>query len=283
MKNRLLWILLAVAATVNAAVPAPSAPPVLAPLQQQAHAATLAAQILTHHHYKALPLDDAMSEKIFDRYLKALDPEKLFFIQADIDQFATARTLLDDAINHEDLKIPFAIFNVFQRRVVERLSYASEVLKQDQDFNRVETYQYERDKEPWVKSEDDMRDLWRKRVKNDWLRLKLAGQEDKAIRDTLAKRYGNSLARAYKSKSDDVFQLFMDAYAMSIEPHTDYFGPRASAEFDIAMRLSLVGIGAVLQERDEYTTIRELGVRWPGRTVGQAHYWRSHRGCRTRQ
>lgn len=258
MKNRLLWILLAVAATVNAAAPAPSAPPVLAPLQQQAHAATLAAQILTHHHYKAVPLDDAMSEKIFDRYLKALDPEKLFFIQADIDQFATARTQLDDAINREDLQIPFAIFNVFQRRVVERLSYASEVLKQDQDFNRVETYQYERDKEPWVKSDDDMRDLWRKRVKNDWLRLKLAGKEDKAIRDTLAKRYGNSLARAYKSKSDDVFQLFMNAYAMSVEPHTDYFGPRASAEFDIAMRLSLVGIGAVLQERDEYTTIREL-------------------------
>ncbi|HCE09472.1 MAG TPA: tail-specific protease [Oxalobacteraceae bacterium] len=271
MKNRLLWILLAIATASHAAVPAPSAPPILAPLQQQAQAAALAAQVLTRHHYKAVPLDDAMSEKIFDRYLKTLDPEKLFFIQADIDKFAAARTQLDDAIYHEDLHIPFAIFNLFQRRVVERLAYAREILKQDHNFSRVETYQYERSKEPWPKSEDEARDLWRKRVKNDWLRLKLAGKDDKAIRETLAKRYGNSLARAYKSKSDDVFQVFMDAYAMSIEPHTDYLGPRASAEFDIAMRLSLVGIGAVLQERDEYTTIRELVPGGPAAQSAKLH------------
>ena len=271
MKNRLLWILLAIATASHAAVPAPSAPPILAPLQQQAQAAALAAQVLTRHHYKAMPLDDAMSEKIFDRYLKTLDPEKLFFIQADIDKFAAARTQLDDAIYHEDLHIPFAIFNLFQRRVVERLAYAREILKQDHNFSRVETYQYERSKEPWPKSEDEARDLWRKRVKNDWLRLKLAGKDDKAIRETLAKRYGNSLARAYKSKSDDVFQVFMDAYAMSIEPHTDYLGPRASAEFDIAMRLSLVGIGAVLQERDEYTTIRELVPGGPAAQSAKLH------------
>jgi len=271
MKNRLLWILLAIATASHAAVPAPSAPPILAPLQQQAQAAALAAQVLTRHHYKAMPLDDAMSEKIFDRYLKTLDPEKLFFIQADIDKFAAARTQLDDAIYHEDLHIPFAIFNLFQRRVVERLAYAREILKQDHNFSRVETYQYERSKEPWPKSEDEARDLWRKRVKNDWLRLKLAGKDDKMIRATLAKRYGNSLARAYKSKSDDVFQVFMDAYAMSIEPHTDYLGPRASAEFDIAMRLSLVGIGAVLQERDEYTTIRELVPGGPAAQSAKLH------------
>jgi len=271
MKNRLLWILLAIATASHAAVPAPSAPPILAPLQQQGQAAALAAQVLTRHHYKAVPLDDAMSEKIFDRYVKTLDPEKLFFIQADIDKFAAARTELDDAIYHEDLHIPFAIFNLFQRRVVERLAYAREILKQDHNFSRVETYEYERSKEPWPKSEDEARDLWRKRVKNDWLRLKLAGKDDKMIRATLAKRYGNSLARAYKSKSDDVFQVFMDAYAMSIEPHTDYLGPRASAEFDIAMRLSLVGIGAVLQERDEYTTIRELVPGGPAAQSAKLH------------
>lgn len=258
MKKRLLWILMAFVAAAQAAALEPAAPPILAPLQQQAQAADLAAQILTRHHYRAMPLDDAMSEKIFDRYLKALDPEKLFFIQADIDQFSIARTKLDDAINHEDLRIPFAIFNLYQKRVVERLAYAREILKQDRDFNQDESYQYEREKEPWAKSEGDMRELWRKRVKNDWLRLKLAGKKDKIIRETLDKRYGNSLSRANRSKSEDVFQVFMNAYAMSVEPHTDYLGPRAAAEFNIAMKLSLVGIGAVLQERDEYTTIREL-------------------------
>jgi carboxyl-terminal processing protease len=216
-----------------------------------------------------MPLDDAMSTKIFDRYLKTLDPEKLFFVQADVDQFTKARTALDDAIQHQDLHIPFMIFNLYQRRVAERLIYAREMLKQGFDFKKNESFQYERDKEPWPRSEDEVRDLWRKRVKNEWLRLKLAGKDDKVIRETLDKRYGRSLARAHKYKSEDVFQLFMDAYATSMDPHTDYLGPRASADFDIAMRLSLVGIGAVLQERDEYATIRELVPGGPAALSGK--------------
>lgn len=256
MKKRLLWILLSLATATQAAILEPSAP--LAPQQQHAQAAKLTAQVLTRYHYKAAPLDNAMSEKIFVRYLKAMDPDKLFFLRADVDRFANARTKLDDAIFDEDLHIPFDIYNLYERRVVERLAFARELLKHDFDFDRNESYQHQRAKEPWSKSEESLRDVWRKRVKNDWLRLKLAGKEDKVIRDTLDKRYSNSLARTYKSKSEDVFQVFMNAYATSVEPHTGYLGPRASEDFDIAMRLSLVGIGAVLQERDEYTTIREL-------------------------
>jgi carboxyl-terminal processing protease len=103
-----------------------------------------------------------------------------------------------------------------------------------------------------------VRDLWRKRVKNDWLRLKLAGKEEKAIRDTLDKRYENYVTRMKKLNNEDVFQMFMNAYATAIEPHTNYLGPRSADNFDIAMRLSLEGIGAVLQSRDDYTVIREI-------------------------
>jgi carboxyl-terminal processing protease len=109
-----------------------------------------------------------------------------------------------------------------------------------------------------AKNDAEVRDLWRKRVKNDWLRLKLAGKDDKAIRETLDKRYENYIGPSRKLNSEDVFQIFMNAYAMSIEPHTNYLGPRASENFDIAMRLSLEGIGAVLQTRDDYTVIREV-------------------------
>ncbi len=258
MKNKLLWIVLSFAAGAQAAALESSAVPPLAPQRQQAQAANLAAQVLTHYHYKALPLDSAMSEKIFDRYLRTLDADRLFFVQADIDQFSPLRTKLGNAISQGDLRAPFTIFNLYQQRVVERFTYARELLKQDLDFKRNESYQYDRTKEPWAATESDVRDLWRKRVKNDWLRLKLAGKTDQLIRDTLDKRYGNSLARVGKYKSEDVFQIFMNAYAMSIEPHTDYLGPRASADFDIAMKLSLFGIGAVLQDRDDYVTIREL-------------------------
>ncbi len=273
MKKTLLGIALAFAATTFAAAPTTAIDSLtngeLKPLQQQMQAAAMTAQFLTRFHYKAMPLDDAMSQQIFDRYLKSLDPEKLFFIQADINQFDYARTKMDDAINNQDLSTPFAMFNLYERRFQERMTYARELLKSDFDFKQNEGYRYLREKEPWPQTENDMRDLWRQRVKNDWLRLKLAGKDDKAIRTTLEKRYDYSLARSQKLKSEDVFQLFMNAYAMSIEPHTNYLGPKASEDFDISMKLSLVGIGAVLQERDELITIRELVPGGPAALSGK--------------
>jgi carboxyl-terminal processing protease len=268
MKNKLLWILLSFTLATQA-VALEASPPLLAPAQQQGDAASLSAQILSRYHYKAMPLDDAMSAKIFDRYLKSMDPEKYFFLQSDIAQFSAARTQLDDAINHQDLHIPFAIFNLYERRVTERFNYAKSLLKNGFDFTKNESYQLDREKEPWAQSEEAMRDLWRKRVKNDWLRLKLAGKDDNAIRETLSKRYDTALTRVTQYKSDDVFQIFMDAYATAIDPHTDYLGRRASEDFDISMSLSLVGIGAVLQEKDDYTTIRELVPGGPAAQSGK--------------
>ena len=230
----------------------------LKPIAAQGQAALWASKLLARYHYKAMPLDDAMSEKIFDRYFKTLDSEKLYFIQADVDQFDAARTKFDDAINNENLTLPFSIYSVYQQRFGERMAYARELIKGKFDFNGEETLQLDREKAVWPKSNEDARELWRKRVKNDWLRLRLAGKDDKAIRDTLDKRYDNYQTRMRKLNNEDVFQIFMNAYAMSIEPHTNYLGPRSAENFDIAMRLSLEGIGAVLQSRDEYTVIREV-------------------------
>ncbi|TNM63524.1 carboxy terminal-processing peptidase [Aliirhizobium smilacinae] len=244
-------------------------PPVLSPLQNQAEAAQLSAQFLGRYAYKPVPLDDALSAKIMDRYLKALDPDRSFFLKADIDTFMVDRTRIDDAIIGEDLKIPFSIFNVYSQRVVDRMTFARSALKQGFDFSVQEDYPLSREDEPWPQSETQIHDLWRKSVKNDWLRLKLAGQSDATIRNTLDKRYENIQQRVYTYKSDDVFQSFMAAYTTSVDPHTDYFGAAASADFDISMKLSLVGIGAVLQERDGYTTIRELVPGGPAQLSGQ--------------
>jgi len=244
-------------------------PPVLAPLKQQAQAAQLSAQLLTRYSYRPIPLDDALSARIMDRFVKSLDPDHVLFLQADIDKFMSERSEIDDAIERKDLKIPFAIFNAYEQRIVDRMGYARNLLKQDFDFGVQENYSVLRDKEPWPQSEAESNELWRKRVKSDWLPLKLAGKTDAVIRETLDKRYANALERAYQYKSDDVFQLFMDAYATSIDPHTDYFGASASADFNISMKLSLFGIGAVLQERDDYTTIRELVPGGPAQLSGK--------------
>lgn len=243
--------------------------PVLKPTADQAEAGVLAARLLTRFHYESLPLDDAMSQKIFKGYFDALDGEKLFFTQVDLDHFAPARTKLDDAIWNGDLSIPFAIFNLYEQRSAERTAYAQALLKKGFDFSTDENYQIDRDKAPWAKDTTALNDIWRKRIKNDWIRLKLAGQSDNDIRKTLAKRYANYLDRVHQLDSQDVFQTFMNAYAMAIDPHSNYFGPRASANFDISMKLSLEGIGAVLEQHDDYTLIREIVPGGPAAKSGK--------------
>ncbi len=267
MKKCMLLVALAFAVSTQAAIPQPdkfsTAP--LKPGPAQAQAAVWTSMLLARHHYKSMPLDDAMSEKIFDAYFKSLDGEKLFFLQSDIDQFGPVRNKLDDAIRNENITLPFVIYAAYQQRFAERIAYARELLKTKLDFTVDERFQLDREKAAWPKNDEEVRDLWRKRVKNDWLRLKLAGKEEKAIREMLDKRYENYANRVGKVDNEDVFQVFMNAYATSIEPHTNYLGPRSADNFDIAMRLSLEGIGAVLQSRDEYTVIREI---MPGSPAG---------------
>jgi len=260
MKKQMLMVALAFAMSTHAvtAQPEKAGNTQMKPVAAQAQAALWASRVLGRYHYKAMPLDDAMSEKIFDNYFEALDSEKLYFTQVDLDRYAPLRTKLDDAINNEDLSQPFAIYNLYQQRFADRMAYARSLLKTKFDFTADETLQLDREKAPWAKNEDEVRDLWRKRVKNDFLRLKLAGKEDKAIRETLDKRYANYVSRMKKLNNEDVFQMFMNAYATAIEPHTNYLGPRSADNFDISMRLSLEGIGAVLQTRDDYTIIREV-------------------------
>ena len=246
-----------------------STPLVLKPTTDQAEAAIWAMRFLSRFHYKPMPLDDAMSEKIFKGFLDSLDGDHLFFTQADIDKFAAAKDKLDDAVFERDLSAPFAMFNLYQQRVAERLDYSRELLAKPFDFNKDESYEYDREKAPWVKDTAELDDLWRKRVKNDWLRLKLAGKPATDIKETLDKRYSNYLDRIRQLNSEDVFQTFMNAYATAIEPHTNYLSPRASENFDIAMRLSLEGIGAVLQRLDEYTAIREIIPGGPAAISGK--------------
>jgi len=259
MKNKILWILLAlVSILVSTSLNATQENTALYPSLQQARAAHLAARVLSQENYEHLPFDDKLSSTIFDNYLKDLDDEKVIFLQSDVDQFEISRTKLGPAILDEDLTIPFAMFNLRQQRIAEHLNYSRSLLTHKFNFEEKESYQPDRKHAAFPQSDQEMNDLWRKRVKNDWLRLKLAGKDDKSIIEILDKRYDNSLKSMLKIKGDDVFQIFMDAYALAYDPHTNYFGVRAAESFDISMKLSLTGIGAELQNNDEYVTIRHL-------------------------
>lgn len=224
----------------------------------QDQAAQLSARFLTRFHYDAKPLDDAMSARIYDAYFKLLDSEKVFFTQADMDKFAPMKTKFDDAIWNQDLSAPFTVFNDYLQSAVKQMTYARGLLKQGFDFTGNDTYDFDRKNATWPKDQAELDDIWRKRTMNDWLRLKLAGKNDDDIRKTLDKRYGNYIERVKQLDSEDAFETFMTAYAHSTDPHTDYLSPRDAENFDMAMKLSLEGIGAQLQARDDYTIIVSL-------------------------
>lgn len=248
-----------------------AAPPDLSPQPWQGQAANLTSQLVGHYHYTPVALDDIQSERIFTRYLKALDPDRLYLLQTDLDDWQVARLSLDDAIVNKDLRVPFAIYNRYAKRADERFAYARKLLAAGFDFSTDETYPLRRDKAEWARSGSELNELWRKRVKSDWLQLRLAGQDDDAIRRNLERRYTSFQRRLERARSEDAFQLFMGAYTGSIDPHTAYLGARAAGEFDISMSLSLVGIGAVLEDKDDYATIRELTPGGPAATSGRLH------------
>lgn len=214
--------------------------------------------LIDKSHYRTVNLDDTFSAEVLEAYLDQLDPSKSFFLQSDIDQFSRLQTEFDDFIREGTLKPAFAIFSIFRTRVEQRIEFALDRLTMDFDFTLEEAYQLDREEAKWAKDTVELDDLWRKRIKNDILSLRLAGKEEKEIWTTLDRRYTHIARRTRQFKSEDVFQTFVNAYVNSIEPHTSYFSPRESENFKINMRLSLEGIGAVLQTDNEYTLVRRI-------------------------
>jgi carboxyl-terminal processing protease len=175
-----------------------------------------------------------------------------------VEVFERYRSGLDDSLRHSDLLPAYEIFNVYVERVRGRVNYARTRVNQPFDFTIDESYQYNREDENWVSTPAELDDLWRKRVKNDYLRLLLTDKEPEAIVETLSERYDNLERRINELNTEDVFQFFMNAFAQSIEPHTAYLSARNSENFEISMKLSLEGIGALLGRENEYTLISSV-------------------------
>ncbi len=225
--------------------------------------------LIEKSHYRSVALDDEFSSSVLDAYLEQLDPSKSFFLKSDIEQFSRLKYQFDDFIKDGTLKPAFAIFSIFRTRVEQRIEYALGRLTENFDFDLDEEYQLNREEVKWSITTGELDDVWRRRIKNDILGLRLSDKEESEISDTLERRYTHIARRTRQFKSDDVFQTFTNAYVNSIEPHTSYFSPRASENFKINMRLSLEGIGAVLQTDNEYTLVRRIVPGGPADMGGQ--------------
>jgi carboxyl-terminal processing protease len=227
----------------------------LAPLAKHFRSSRYIAYYMKTSHYKKQVLDDDQSALVLDNFIKTLDANKAYFIASDIKSFEQYRYKLDDAIWTGLVQPAYHIYAVFQQRWHERNQFALSLLQKEMDFLVDESYFYDREQSAWAKTSAELDQYWSTRVKSDALNLVLADKDWDKTKELLEKRYKAALRRVSQINSEDVFSYFMNAYATTVDPHTSYFSPRTAENFDIDMKLSLEGIGAVLQTDDVYTKV----------------------------
>ncbi len=215
---------------------------------------------LTQSHYRKFQLDDAFSEKIFDRYIKSLDYSHNTFLKSDIDDLrAKYGSKLDDQLNEGDLSAAFAIYDLMMKRRYERYAYALSLLDQEPDLKGNDQIEIDREKAAFPATEEEANKLWEERVKNDVISLKLKDKKWPEIKEKLTKRYNLAIRRLTQTKADDIVQIYINAFATRNRStyklsSTTY----CKKSLNESMNLSLEGIGATLQSEDDETSIKSL-------------------------
>ena len=258
--------------SVNGSISSPQQS--LQPLQEHARTTAEIISRLRHQHFQRTQvfLDDQLSSTVLDRYIEVLDRDKSYFLASDIEEFEKYRDKLDDALKTSNLKPAYNIYNRYQLRVTDRLKFMLKELSKGinkLDFSQDEYLTIERKELPWAKSLAELDQLWRKRLKNEVLSLKLTDKKADKITEVLVKRYENQLKRVQQTISEDAYRMYMNSLTLSYDPHTQYFSPRATENFNIRMKLSLEGIGAMLQLEDEYTKVTRVIPAGPADKTGQ--------------
>ena len=212
-------------------------------------------------HYRTVEVDDNFSSAIFDSLIDTLDNSHIYFLRSDIDELCKYRYTLDDSLKSGSVEPGFEVYNTYYKRVLERLIYAINGIENDipeMNFSIDEYIQLDREDAPYAESVAELDEIWRLRIKNSVLSLRLTGDDNEEIKDKLSKRYRNQLSQVLKTNERDIFQTFLSTVAKTVDPHTAYFSPRDSENFNMGLSLSLQGIGAQLTTEDEYTKIVEL-------------------------
>ena len=256
-------LLCIVSTTAQAKAPVTEQIPVLKQDEVHQVVAKRVTNFFTQSHYRDFSLDGAFSAKIFDRYFKLLDGSKTIFLQDDVNKFRIHQEQLGQELSDGDLKTAYDIYNLFLQKRYNRYQYALEVLQRPMDFTAKDEINFKREDLAWPTTEKQLDDYWDKRVKYDELNLALTGKNETQIREVLTKRYKRVLKTIVQSNNEDCFQVFMNAFAREIDPHTSYLAPRKKRDFDSEMSLSFEGIGATLSQQDDYTVIMSFVTGGP--------------------
>jgi len=229
------------------------------------------ARLFPREHISRLAIDDTIAARAWTNYLAALDYERLYFLQADIDRFTQSKTNIDDALKTGNIQFALDVHSVLRERIRDRVHFVEQMLATAPDLSVAETYRWKREKAPWVASKEEWDELWRRKIKNEYVQVVVSRAmnaaatnkpADAANRDEdkldshleprafVIKRYRQNLTMADDSDADWVFQRYLTAFAQAYDPHSDYMSPAEEDDFNIEMRLSLEGIGAVLRSED---------------------------------
>lgn len=226
---------------------------------------------LQTQHYTRQPLNDEMSERWFNLYIDSLDPARMIFLQADVDEFEAYRLELDDYSLDEDLTPLEHISAVFNERINARYEWLNEHVSDalaNIDYSIDEAIERDRSEAQWPSDMDSADDLWRRYVKNAALNLSIAGKTADEIQETLLERYQAQHDRIKQLDSDDEFDQYANSLTRAYDPHSSYLSPRDLENFRISMSLQLEGIGAVLQQDGEYTKVVSLVNNGPADKQG---------------
>lgn len=203
-------------------------------------------------------LDNEISHRAIDQFLKSLDPMKVYFYQSDVDEFMAHRDELDDRIKRGDLSLAYTIFDRFLQRVNERQKTINALLDSPHDFTKDEKIVVDRDAVHYPKDEAEAYDRWRKRIKFELLRQAADKVEPEKAVEKVRRRY-RSIAHQWEQTDDDeLLQMYLSALTTSFDPHSTYMSKKTLKNFEISMRLELDGIGASLQYVDGYTVVRKI-------------------------
>jgi len=226
-------------------------------------------RLLEQGHYTKHKLDDELSHQFLKNYLEALDYNHLFFTQGDVDKFTSKyASELDDDILLGNPNPAFEIYNIFQKRVEDRVAKIKGLLKQDFHFTGNRSIELNRQKSPWPKDETEADQLWHDRVEGEYLQEKLAEHPIDPPVKVLTRRYDQLLRNLHEQTREDILKTFLTTLALTYDPHSEYLSKSDLENFSINMRLSLVGIGAVLRSEDGYAKIMDLLPGGPAQTGG---------------
>ena len=219
-------------------------------------------------HISQKNVNNESSIKILNSFIKSLDSFKMYFIEDDITYFQRYRYKIDDTLKSGDLDPIFDMFSIYRLRVQQRLSYSINLVGSINSFDGEETYEFRAKKKTWSKTNETLDNQWGKKTKNDLLSLVLAGQELDAAKVTLKKRYQRFLDRVNDYKEEDVINIFLNSYMDNLDPHSNYLTPSQAEEYEIQTSLSYEGIGARLQNNDDFIEIVNLIPGGPAENNG---------------